>query len=249
MFVVGLRSNASVDLCQWLQRAALGCAAAGQRAAASPLLAAAMAALYCVQLMHAATDTQRHTALVSLSALSSDQDGPELNDLIRGQPGCLEVLCAMLVDAATLQHALVILGNIAAEGDAVDRARIRAAGGFESVLRLLRAVDPDTLRFAAGACMNLCRGVEEASQCACKPRTRSARPLAKCIQPAYSVEYCTATESVRALWLSLTASSHYPPSCPTTAACARLGSSTVSWSSALRVTRTWSTLPAALCKT
>ena len=129
-----------------------------------------MAALFCVQIVRAETDTQRFAALASLSALSSDEDGPELNDLIRSQPGCLEALCAMLNDAATQQHALVILGNIAAEGDAVDRGRIRAAGGFETVLRLLRATDPNTLRFAAGACMNLCRGVEEASQCVYTPR-------------------------------------------------------------------------------
>ena len=63
-----------------------------------------------------------------------------------------------------MRIALALIANVAAEGHDGDHARIHAAGGFSHVLGLLRsAPDAESLRLTAGAVMNLCRGIDEAS--------------------------------------------------------------------------------------
>ena len=131
-------------------------------------------AVACIGVVHAASVEQQAAAVASLAALLSTDDEVVLNEvctLIRSTPGCLEQICALIDGAAGAyasslqQSALIVLGNFVAEaGTDADRRRIRSAGGFEKSLRLLASNEVELLRCAAGACMNFCRGIEEASR-------------------------------------------------------------------------------------
>ena len=127
--------------------------------------------LACFGIVHAESSEQRDAALATLAGLlaSGEEDEPfqQLCKLIRSTEGCLEHVCTSLeanASGGAKQSALVILGNLFADGTDADRQRIRGLGALDRALGLLGSTDPELLRCAAGACMNFCHGIEEASR-------------------------------------------------------------------------------------